>query len=970
MLFNLPATARWGAIVLFVLAPVSLLAQAKPVLFYSDLTDGPRTGGEKNKGAYVCVFGRNFGTAQDSSVITVGSVRVDNYPVWGDANAPARGDSKACFQLGTGVPTGAQQVQMTVNGETSNSIPFYVREDSGADAIYCVSDVALPVGTGRPPSDNNNGHFGGGTGAGCFSTVARAWTATSNIPSAIVYLHNITDQVGAANACSGFVWCAGRSGTDANHMGAIASYPGAPSTLGNYSYRSGVTGIRVEYSHYTVANLVLRGPRAAYVSSAKDWAAGAFNKRVVSNDFSCSNGGGQDACWFTGFTNGFYAYGNYTHDVGIKSPHGYMPTAVPGGGPLDSGDAILVSVTSDGAGASGAGSSTCVATIANSPGEIFVGERDFGFAGGPGVASANNSLAYLPPGLGAVTAVGGNSFTFTCGVTVAGTFTSSTHPLMYYNTRAKLQHTTYIGTNTTNYNIGWNEWSNNQANNDLDVNATPVGVANPRNPAATGTWGVPNPVLPTDPAQPGYPVLGTAAGCSSGACMVDRTYYVSMSWLDASGNESDASHETKMTMAGGQLMTVSAPLFSIPANGNQATPGYLAVSGCDATCRAAQWCVFVGTSPGAGKKQGCFGSGVNYAEPVSGITDSGSRRLDFMTQTAGQLSGYPGTHVFVHDNVIHGGPNSGIQSNAWSPVPANVYGDASTGGGVYVYNNVIYRQAKSPYTPIVPRALYVTSYSPTNLGNSACIQMGSAAQNGPTIAGTLYVENNTCYDIGGHMKDLTSVGVVGFISVGQSQQTNCGMTTVANNNIMVSPNAPSDEPFWNPADLPCAWRLTGERNLWYNTYTPTTPPPAASAPNADSSCVRDLRFMVGTPCLKGNITADPLFINASADDFRLQAPSPAKSAGVRTYPTTDFLGVPRGLNGGYSLGAFEVQSSVPAASYSVFDLNGNGVVDQKDVDVAIGQLRGSCGNADVNRDGNCTVVDVQMIIKFINSPSF
>ena len=105
------------------------------MLFYSDLTDGPRTGGENGKGAYVCVYGRNFGSTRGSSIISVGGTRVDNYPVWGDGIAPARGDSKACFQLGNSVPTGAQTIRMTVAGVKSNTLPLYVRTD-GADSIY------------------------------------------------------------------------------------------------------------------------------------------------------------------------------------------------------------------------------------------------------------------------------------------------------------------------------------------------------------------------------------------------------------------------------------------------------------------------------------------------------------------------------------------------------------------------------------------------------------------------------------------------------------------------------------------------------------------------------------------------------------------------------------------------------------------------------------------------------------------
>ena len=46
---------------LFILAFYSFVFAAAPVIFYSDLESGPKTGGENNKGAYVTVFGKNFG---------------------------------------------------------------------------------------------------------------------------------------------------------------------------------------------------------------------------------------------------------------------------------------------------------------------------------------------------------------------------------------------------------------------------------------------------------------------------------------------------------------------------------------------------------------------------------------------------------------------------------------------------------------------------------------------------------------------------------------------------------------------------------------------------------------------------------------------------------------------------------------------------------------------------------------------
>ncbi|MEK7390409.1 MAG: hypothetical protein AAB036_12015 [Elusimicrobiota bacterium] len=46
------------------------------------------------------------------------------------------------------------------------------------------------------------------------------------------------------------------------------------------------------------------------------------------------------------------------------------------------------------------------------------------------------------------------------------------------------------------------------------------------------------------------------------------------------------------------------------------------------------------------------------------------------------------------------------------------------------------------------------------------------------------------------------------------------------------------------------------------------------------------------------------------------------------------------------------------------DLNGNGVTDASDVQLAINQARGlsSCSTGDINKDGACDVADIQLIV--------
>lgn len=109
---------------------LSAASYAGPVLFYSDLTSGPKTGGENNKGVFVSVYGKGFGSTQSTSTATIGGGLADNYPLWSD--------TKIVFQLGSLAATG--NIIVTVGGDASNALPFTVRS---GNIYFCT-----PTGTG------------------------------------------------------------------------------------------------------------------------------------------------------------------------------------------------------------------------------------------------------------------------------------------------------------------------------------------------------------------------------------------------------------------------------------------------------------------------------------------------------------------------------------------------------------------------------------------------------------------------------------------------------------------------------------------------------------------------------------------------------------------------------------------------------------------------------------------------------
>jgi len=90
---------------------------APPVIFYSDLTSGPKTGGQNDKGVFVTVAGKNFGSSRGTGAVAVGGGSADNYPVWTD--------KKITFQLGSAAATG--NIVVTTPQGASNGIHFTVR---------------------------------------------------------------------------------------------------------------------------------------------------------------------------------------------------------------------------------------------------------------------------------------------------------------------------------------------------------------------------------------------------------------------------------------------------------------------------------------------------------------------------------------------------------------------------------------------------------------------------------------------------------------------------------------------------------------------------------------------------------------------------------------------------------------------------------------------------------------------------
>jgi len=90
---------------------------AAPRVFFTDLASGPKSGGQNNAGAFVTIYGRNFGATRGTSSVTIGGGPAGSYPAWTD--------TKITIQLGSAAVTG--DIIVTTPAGPSNGLPFTIR---------------------------------------------------------------------------------------------------------------------------------------------------------------------------------------------------------------------------------------------------------------------------------------------------------------------------------------------------------------------------------------------------------------------------------------------------------------------------------------------------------------------------------------------------------------------------------------------------------------------------------------------------------------------------------------------------------------------------------------------------------------------------------------------------------------------------------------------------------------------------
>ncbi len=128
----------------------------EPVLLFSDMENAPKTGwsaSEPNKGASITVWGRNLGDSRGNSYVSVNGVNLthtSDYALWGEY-WPTPFYQKITFWLNSQMSDGDGEIRVTVNGKTSNALPFSIREGR----IFFVSNETNGDGSLENPFKNS-----------------------------------------------------------------------------------------------------------------------------------------------------------------------------------------------------------------------------------------------------------------------------------------------------------------------------------------------------------------------------------------------------------------------------------------------------------------------------------------------------------------------------------------------------------------------------------------------------------------------------------------------------------------------------------------------------------------------------------------------------------------------------------------------------------------------------------------------
>lgn len=307
-----------------------------PLVLYTDVNSGPNSGGENNEGAYLSIFGKNFGgTGLGTTVtVTIGGVAVNNYRYLG----PSRGRpdieqiTVQVGALGNPTPGTPLPIQVTVGGVASNTDQTFTVNpgrmlfvsQSGNDSTALPGDITHPF---QHVQNGSNGAFDviqpGDTivmrgtplaGAPITSdptSASSAWTDAYNGYFVRFISHNGTAPTGASG--SGPLALIAYPNEDVYIYESYASgAKGAISGVDTTAYTGG--------RYVTVADLRIEAGGSSGVVNQQ--IAGQY-WRVVNNELTAVTGSTDAnnlAGGITGNGTGSFWFGNHIHNINSASP--------------------------------------------------------------------------------------------------------------------------------------------------------------------------------------------------------------------------------------------------------------------------------------------------------------------------------------------------------------------------------------------------------------------------------------------------------------------------------------------------------------------------------------------------------------------------------------------------------------------------------------------------------------------------
>lgn len=205
----------------------------------------------------------------------------------------------------------------------------------------------------------------------------------------------------------------------------------------------------------------------------------------------------------------------------------------------------------------------------------------------------------------------------------------------------------------------------------------------------------------------------------------------------------------------------------------------------------------------------------------------------------------------------------------------------TTLGGTSGTSNIWFRNFSSNSNGSGGCFVYGASAQPTVHTFTNCVfnDINFAQVNGGGLFDSPYDRlSTTATFIGCLVFDITSTGSANDSAVFRlSAQSYAGTFTLKNCTVRLNYASPSLPLIFAAQDIKSQWYLYNNIFVDYGSATPTFGLVANRIAGAANNIVYGFSSV---PTMTGTISSDPLFVDASADDFRLQADSPAVFAGV------------------------------------------------------------------------------------------